>query len=242
MPNSHVLDHAEHAAPPAGMQRAKAQPKKYSPSITDIPYRTISIYLSVPLAKLKASPNQITTLWILMGVIADVFLGSSRYWVEVAAAALFQISYLLDFVDGEVARLEESSSKRGLFLDLVGHEVVKSGIFLGIAYRMFQLSSGAEYLVLAFLGCIGLASLGPLNTFGVAAGLSRWKRAESNVPQGLRIWPRFQGLFGILFESPGVYGLVLVATILQKTEWILLFYGICGPLWLLLQLVQYRYD
>ncbi|MHB8484457.1 MAG: CDP-alcohol phosphatidyltransferase family protein [Candidatus Acidiferrales bacterium] len=230
-----------------GLKKARgiAQPAGSSPSITDIPYRKVSIYLSVPLAKLSVTPNQITVVWILLGLAGDVGLGFSQYWVRVTAAAIFQLSYILDYVDGEVARLQGRTSKRGFFLDLSGHCLIKTGIFLGVGYRIVASTGRLEYLILAFLACVSVSNLSSLYTFASYAGVSAWKKPDSHdtaPPPRASTLRRLLGLFGILFESPGIYALVFVAAVLERTEWLLLFYGICGPLWFVFRTHEYRYE
>jgi phosphatidylglycerophosphate synthase len=230
-----------------GLREARriAQPPGSSPSVTDIPYRKVSIYLSVPLAKLSATPNQITVVWILLGLAGDVGLGFSQYWIRVGAAAVFQLSYILDYVDGEVARLQGRTSRRGLFLDLSGHCLIKTGVFLGVGYHVVASTGRLEYLILAFLACVSVSNLSSLYTFASYAGVSVWKTSDSQDPtqrpraSTLR---RLLGLFGIFFESPGIYALVFIAAVFERAEWLLLFYGIWGPLWLLFRAHEYRYE
>lgn len=230
-----------------GLKKARriAQPPGSSPSITDIPYRKLSIYLSVPLAKLGAAPNQITVVWILLGLVADVGLGFSQYWIRVGAAAVFQLSYILDYVDGEVARLEGRTSRRGLFLDLSGHCLIKTGVFLGVGYHVVASTGQLEYLIPAFLACVSVSNLSSLYTFASYAGVSAWKTSNSQDPTQrprASILRRLLGLFGIFFESPGVYALVFIGAALERTEWLLLFYGTCGPIWFLFRARKYRHE
>ncbi|MFI5071936.1 MAG: CDP-alcohol phosphatidyltransferase family protein [Terriglobales bacterium] len=225
--------------------RQIAQPPGSSPSVTDIPYRKVSIYLSVPLAKFSVTPNQITVFWILLGLAGDVGLGFSQYWIRVAAAAIFQLSYILDYVDGEVARLQGRTSKRGFFLDLSGHCLIKTGIFLGAGYRVIASTGRLEYLILAFLACVSVSNLSSLYTFASYAGVSAWKKPDSHDaarPPRASTLRRLFGLFGIFFESPGIYALVFIAAVLDRTEWLLIFYGICGPLWFLFRACEYRHE
>src|SRR6185437_12886811 len=225
--------------------RRIAQPPGSSPSVTDIPYRKVSIYLSVPLAKLRATPNQITVVWILLGLAADVGLGFSQYWIRVAAASIFQLSYILDYVDGEVARLQDRTSRRGLFLDLSGHCLIKTGVFLGAEYHIAASTGQLKYLILAFLACVSVSNLSSLYTFASYAGVLARRTSNLQDPtqrSRASVFRRLLGLFGILFESPGIYALVFVAVVLERTEWLLLLYGICGPLWFLFRAREYRYE
>lgn len=61
-------------------------------------------------------------------------------------------------------------------------------------------------------------------------------------PPHASILRRLLGLFGILFESPGIYALAFTVVALERTEWLPLFYGTCGPIWFLFCAREYRYD
>ncbi len=126
--------------------RRIAQPAGLGPNVTDIPYRILSIFPSLLLARVGLSPNQITLLWISLGLMAVVALGSAKYGVRVAGALILQLSYLLDFVDGEVARLQNRISEQGSFLDLAGHGLVKTGLFLALGYHVLVSTHRFAYL------------------------------------------------------------------------------------------------
>lgn len=227
--------------------RRIAQPPGASQSITDVPYRIVSIYPSMFFARLGISPNKITVFWVLLGLGGDAGLGFSNYWVRVTAAAAFQFSYLMDYVDGEVARLEHRTSKRGFLLDLVGHCLVKTGIFLGIGYHVVLATGKIQYLILAFLASVSVSNLNSLHTLASYAGVSnKKKRSDSLTPVGQRSHAltlrRIAGLLGLFFESPGVYGLVLIAAISERSTWLLFFYGVCGPIWFVFLTAKFRYE
>src|SRR5438045_3539769 len=93
--------------------RRVAQPPVATFSLSDHVYRFLSIYPSVVLAKTGMHPNEITGVWITLGLVALVPLGSASQLHRIGGALLLQVSYLLDFVDGEVARLQARTSKRG---------------------------------------------------------------------------------------------------------------------------------
>ncbi len=212
--------------------RGVAQPLIVSPSMTDNLYRGVSIYLSVPLAKAKVSANQITVFWILLGLFGLVALAAPKYGVRVAGAVLINVSYLFDYVDGEVARLHGRSSRWGLFLDLVGHGLIKTALFLAIGYRIVLATGRFEYLILAILACVGISNGHATVAYGEVAGVAMQRRTGA-VPTGTTSKSNFRKLLflaGYAFESVGIFGTVLLGAILDRLDWVLLLYGCFGPL------------
>ncbi|MGH9450310.1 MAG: CDP-alcohol phosphatidyltransferase family protein, partial [Terriglobia bacterium] len=216
--------------------RGIAQPSAFSPNVTDIPYRTVSIYPSVVLARLGITANQITIGWIILGIVGVVALGSQAYAFRLAGAILLEVAYLLDFVDGEVARLTNRTSQLGYLLDLAGHGVIKTALFLAIGYGVFASTQRYEMLVLAFLACVGVMNghLVPMfvsEAFPQAVPQPAPAATQRSVLRSALSWPTY------LFESPGIYLLVLLGAIFNRLDWVLVFYGILGPLWFLYRLV-----
>src|SRR5258707_1360239 len=118
--NQSGLGEAPGAVHDINLARKIAQPPGSNSTITDIPYRAVSIFPSIWLARTRVTANQITLLWGFLGLVAVIGLAWPSQNVRIGAAVLLEFSYLLDFVDGEVARLQHRTSKRGFFYDLSG--------------------------------------------------------------------------------------------------------------------------
>lgn len=192
------------------------------------------------------SANQLTIFWIILGIVGVVALGSASYAARVAGGVLLEISYLFDFVDGEVARLKSRTSKLGVLLDLAGHGIIKTTLFLAIGYGVFSSTHRAAVLILAFLACAGVAN-GNMTPLFVAEAFppsgSHEKAADSTPavrPSAGRFLRCAIGQTLYLFESPGIYLLVLLGAIFGLLEWVIVFYGVLGPLWFIYRLARYR--
>ena len=84
------------------------------------------------------TPNQITVLSFLTGLIgASCFLLGSYAWA-VAGALLLQFSTVMDCVDGEVARVKMLESPFGARLDISLDTVVHIAIFLGVGVAVWK--------------------------------------------------------------------------------------------------------
>lgn len=131
-----------------------------------------------PLSKLiirtPVTPNQVSVASIVIGVVAGVLFGLGRHGWSVIAGVLFQISAIVDCVDGDVARAVFKESPLGKWLDLVGDQVVHATVFAGIALGLWRSGLNGPFL---WLG--GSAVLGGLIAFGVVVrGMT--KKGEPN--------------------------------------------------------------
>lgn len=122
-----------------------------------------------PLSKLlihtPVTPNAVSLASILIGVGAGYLFMSGQWLPSLVAALVFQLSAIVDCVDGDVARAVFKETPLGKWLDLVGDQVVHAGVFAGIAWGVAQ-DGGVRDVALG----LGLAAvLGGLIAFGVVA-------------------------------------------------------------------------
>jgi hypothetical protein len=94
-----------------------------------------SKYVARAAARLGLTPNQITVLSMCVGVLAAAGFGLGHRWSLIAGAALLQVAFMLDCVDGQLARYTRTFSRFGAWLDSVldrGKEyVVYAGLAIG---------------------------------------------------------------------------------------------------------------
>ena len=83
------------------------------------------------------SPNSITALAGLVGLLAAAGFGIGTYSAGIVAAVLFQLAAVIDCCDGEVARLTFTESPLGAWLDIVLDNIVHMAIFTGIAVGLY---------------------------------------------------------------------------------------------------------
>jgi len=90
------------------------------------------------------SPNAITILATLIGLVAAAGFGVGTYSAGVIAALLFQLAAIIDCCDGEVARLTFTESPFGAWLDIAMDNVVHMAIFAGIAMGSYLGVAGSD--------------------------------------------------------------------------------------------------
>jgi phosphatidylglycerophosphate synthase len=97
--------------------------------------RRISPHLTRLLLRTPITPDAVTWLMILAGVLAAGALTLPGIGWAVAALALIQAQLLLDCSDGELARWRGVSSPAGIYLDRVGHYLTESLLPVALGIR-----------------------------------------------------------------------------------------------------------
>lgn len=98
----------------------------------------LAFYFTKPFLYLSLTPNQITVLWILIKIIAALFLVQGDYWITVIALFIFQVASIIDGVDGIIARHRKRFSLNGIYLDYVGHYLCNAVLFITLAIGLYS--------------------------------------------------------------------------------------------------------
>ncbi|MEV7611791.1 CDP-alcohol phosphatidyltransferase family protein [Streptomyces sp. NPDC089799] len=123
--------------------------------------REVSLRITRLLANTSVTPNQLTYLMTLCGVLAAPALLIPGIWGAVLGVVFVQLYLLLDCVDGELARWKKQYSLSGVYLDRVGAYLCDAAVLVGFGLRAADLWGGGRIDWLwAFLGT--LAALGAI--------------------------------------------------------------------------------
>jgi phosphatidylglycerophosphate synthase len=123
---------------------------------------TISFPVSKSLAKIRITPNALTILGLIFGIV--LYINSKAVWAPV----ILVISLICDGVDGSLAIITGKSSKWGALLDSVVDRITEVfwalalytlGVDSKILITVLILASAQEYLR-ARAGGVGLAQVG----------------------------------------------------------------------------------
>lgn len=189
--------------------RTKAQ-KKYEQEelLAWLLYRRFSIYLSLLLAySSRLSPNLITAVGVFMGL-----LGACLPWLVMSEVGIFlsvlavHLSYFLDLVDGEMARIRGQFSDVGRWLDRLLEGALLAAV-LSMGVRILSDVGLGEYIgfwisavfarVFARHGFIEVISVLPTSSLRVrSVGLNVLSLASG--PLGFTLWILFAVLFKLL--------------------------------------------
>ncbi len=103
------------------------------------------------------TPNQVTIIAILSGIIAALFYLKGTASAFVIAGLLITLKDILDSADGQLARAKQQQSRTGRFLDSIGDFVVDAAVFGSIGWTLYKLNNEWVMLFLALFGLIGIS-------------------------------------------------------------------------------------
>ncbi len=133
------------------------------PTYGRVVMRRISPYLTwLTVNRTGLSADAVTALAITSGIAGALSFLIPAPAAYVLGVFLLQFAYLLDTVDGEVARVRGTSSKRGSYLDLIGH-ALQNRVLLASTCYLFVVYAGYAWWALG----IALAGVAFESPFGV---------------------------------------------------------------------------
>ena len=117
--------------------------------------RHLSCRLTPILLKTFFTPNQITLLSLLCGLLCAGCFSFGVHNLEVIGAFFLVISYTLDNCDGEVARIKNMSSEFGAKFDDMADWIVDASFFIALGYGVSQANEQIFWLWLGIIAALG---------------------------------------------------------------------------------------
>jgi len=128
--------------------------------------RPLAAVLLLPLARSRVTPNQVTFASLGLFVAAAVLLvGWPGHAGLLIAVAVLELSYVLDCVDGQLARLRGTSSPVGAHLDFLMDVLQAFALVAATGARLWRGDGRSEWLIEALAGLVVVASAISLTTF-----------------------------------------------------------------------------
>lgn len=215
--------------------------------------RRLSIYITWLLLHTPISANQVTVLFIIIGLIGALFLTFGTKWYFVSGAFLLLLYGILDCVDGEIARYRKTESSTGIFLELMGHNIVDSSVFVCLSFGIYRTHHNVIILILGFIATISrflaenrheivkrslekhVEHIVNIKPFSESAGVS-----ETDIKyKGNSLLSRLVKRTHIPFLfTKGIDLVILFTALIDYAHIALIFYGITMPLRTLLLILQ----
>jgi phosphatidylglycerophosphate synthase len=128
--------------------------------------RPLAAVLLVPLAGTRVTPNQVTLATLFVFVFGAAMLAlCPGYGALVGAVGILEFSYVLDCVDGQLARMKGTSSPVGAHLDFLMDEIKAFLLVAAVAIRLWRGTAAESWLVEGLLGLVAVATAISLTTF-----------------------------------------------------------------------------
>lgn len=122
--------------------------------------RRVSIYVTWLLVRYGMNAMSATTLFLASGFVAAGSLMLGREPFFIIGAIGLHVWYILDHVDGEVARYNEQSSYTGIYYDLLCHYIVHPIVFFSIGIGLFIATRHFVFVLAGSVAAFGDVMMG----------------------------------------------------------------------------------
>ena len=95
-------------------------------------YRPLAFLFVKTIYKTRLTPNQITGLALVFGLIADLFYAFGTHFYLILAALFLIVYDVLDCADGQLARLKKNGTPVGRIIDGIADYIVTIFAYIGI--------------------------------------------------------------------------------------------------------------
>lgn len=185
----------------------------------------ISRRMILPLATSAVTPNHLTSVRLVSGLLAAACFALDATLWNWLGAALFLLSMLLDRADGELARLQSRCSRGGAFYDMVADAVCNTAVFLALGIAAQDRFPGHWSLVIAVIAGVSISLMFVQIIY-----------TEVRAGQGAAKFSSRRG-----FDPDDALIIVPICIVAGYGDWLLIAAAICAPLALvIISLTLYR--
>jgi phosphatidylglycerophosphate synthase len=115
--------------------------------------RKISIYLTklILIIPPNISANQITLFGVLLNLVGAIFLATGKSWYLIAGALILQGAFILDCVDGEIARYRKTNNLLGRYAEKISDGYISNPlIFMGLSIGVYNATNSITPILCGF--------------------------------------------------------------------------------------------
>ena len=177
--------------------------------------RRISMCFTKPFLMMGLSANQVTAISLLIGLAAGVLLVFPDPVLWLIGIPLLYLYFVLDCVDGEIARYRKSSSPVGSYLDGGLGILMWPYVLVCITFGIGNAVQNNLVFVFGFLAAVGWLLYTTSALFSYPILHSRGRLPEAVETSGRTTEPLIMRLGRAVFGIRGFFPVVLVATIVD---------------------------
>jgi phosphatidylglycerophosphate synthase len=119
-------------------------------------YRPIAFIFVKLIYNTKITPDQLTLVAIIMGLIGAFFYSFGLQMTAYFGAFFYFLFIIFDCSDGQLARLKKNGSSFGRLLDGIADYIVVTAIYIGVAIGYSQKGDDSHMLLLLILSAISI--------------------------------------------------------------------------------------
>jgi CDP-L-myo-inositol myo-inositolphosphotransferase len=196
-----------------------------SPIIDRYIIRKISGLISGILVKTPITPNQVTIVSLVIGIISAVFFSNGTYTSTIIAGVFYFISTVFDQCDGEVARFKHIESDFGRIFDIIVDSIVNAAIVIGITIAIYKANGSGLTIVAGLLAMIGIV---------ISLLLTTYFSTESKNDTGTK------EMLDKLNNKDFFYLIMLASVIFNQMIWFLLIMAIGTNIYWIVHKIAHR--
>lgn len=130
---------------------------RIEPVLVDHYAKFLSPLFTKVFLRLGTTPNQVTVLMMLSGILGGCLFALPGIWIKAAGIVFIHVWYVLDCSDGEVARITRRFSPFGKEIDYTAHIIDHPVFNLAFAITLLQTARHAAPVVL-FVAILGISA------------------------------------------------------------------------------------
>ncbi len=116
--------------------------------------RPCSLFISKRIANSFITPNMVTVFGLILGLVAAGLMFTAIDFLMILAVILWQISSMVDGIDGELARMRMNPSHKGEWFDTVADDITNITFMFGLGHAMSIIKDCPLYFYIASGVCV----------------------------------------------------------------------------------------
>jgi phosphatidylglycerophosphate synthase len=117
--------------------------------------RRLSVRLTFLCLPTRVTPNGITIAGLVLSLAAAGFVATGSVALARAGCVAMLAAYVLDCMDGELARARSQSSRLGIHLEHLGNWIVVGVLQIALSYGAWRQTGDTAYLIIGLLALFG---------------------------------------------------------------------------------------
>ena len=196
-----------------------------SPIIDRYIIRRISGFISGLLIRTPVTPNQVTIISLVIGIVAAVFFSHGAYTSTIIAGVFYFISTVFDQCDGEVARLKHMETEFGRKLDILVDDMANAVIVIGITIAVYLKMDSVLVIIAGFLAMTGISISLLLTTY-----FSKDSKKDTGTKE----------MLDKLNNKDFFYIIMLASVVFNQMIWFLLIMAVGTNIYWIVHKIAYR--
>ena len=143
--------------------------------------RPFSIYITRVALLLGIPANTVTLIFFIIGLLACFFFMRGTGLGFLVGVLTLQFWYLMDMVDGEVARYRKETSATGSYFDKMVHYAVNASIFFSLGFGIYRDIDVPHSIVIGFIAGISIVLISASDDLKNMCVLTKAEKAGKDI-------------------------------------------------------------